>query len=50
MWVQENKVILYPLIQNRHIMTITNISSEATGPIVTKFYVQPLWAEEQKFV
>ena len=26
-------------------MTILNISSEATGLIVTKFHIEPLWAE-----
>ena len=29
-------------------MTLLNISLEATGPSVTKFYVEPSWAEGTK--
>ena len=29
-------------------MTISNISSETTGPIVTKFYIEPSGTEETK--
>ena len=31
-------------------MAISNISSEATGPIVTKFYVEPSGAEGTNLV
>ena len=31
-------------------MTISNISSDATGPIVTKFNIEPVGLREQKFV
>ena len=29
-------------------MRVSNISSTATGPIVTKFHVEPPWAEGMK--
>ena len=29
-------------------MTVSNIFSKATGPIVTKFHVEPPWAGETK--
>ena len=29
-------------------MTISNISSKATGPFVTKFHVEPPWIEGRK--
>ena len=31
-----------------HSMIISNISSKATGPIVTKFHIVPPWAEGRK--
>ena len=40
-WVQEVKVILSPLTQDSHNMIILNISSNATKPVVAKFYVKP---------
>ena len=39
------KAILWLLTQDSHSMIILNISSEATGPVVTKFYVDPSGAE-----
>ena len=29
-------------------MTVSNISTKATGPVVTKFHVEPPWAEGTK--
>ena len=34
--------------QDSHGITVSNISSEATGPVVTKFYVEPSGAEGAK--
>ena len=31
-----------------HIIAISNVSSEAPGPIITKFYVEPSGAERTK--
>ena len=37
LWVQEVKIILRPLNQDSHILTILIISSKATEPTTTKF-------------
>ena len=42
-----NKVIVCPLTQS-YSMTISNISSKATGPVVTKFHVEPPGTEWTK--
>ena len=34
------KVILRPLNQDSHILTVLSISSEVTEPIITKFHVE----------
>ena len=34
------KVILRPLNQDSHILTILNISSKVTEPIITKFHIE----------
>ena len=31
-----------------HSITISNVSSKATGPVVTKFQIEPPWAEGRK--
>ena len=36
LWVQEMKVILRPLNQDSHILTISSISSKVTEPIITQ--------------
>ena len=43
-------VIVCPLTQNAHSLTISNIYpySKATGPIVTKFHIQLPWAKGTK--
>ena len=40
------KVIVLPLTNDSHSIKILNISSRATGQIVTKFYVGPAVDEE----
>ena len=42
------QMILWPLTQDSHGMTVSNISSKATKLIVTKFHIQPLGVEETK--
>ena len=40
LWVQEVKVILRPLNQDSHILTILSTSSKVTEPIITKFHIE----------
>ena len=42
------KAIVRPLAQSSQSMTVSIISSKATEPIVTKFYVEPPEAEGTK--
>ena len=36
------------LTQDSYSMTVSYISSKAAGPIVTKFHIEPPWAEGTK--
>ena len=40
--------MVLPLTEDCHCMTVSNISSKATGPNVTKFLVEPPGAEGMK--
>ena len=40
LWVQEVKVILRPLNQGSHILTILSFSSKVTRSIITKFHIE----------
>ena len=48
LWVEEVNIIVWPLTQDSHSTAVSNISSKANGPNVTKFLVGPPWAEETK--
>ena len=39
---------MFDLNQDSDSMKVSNISSKVTGPIVIKFHVESLWAEERK--
>ena len=49
LWVQEVKVILWPLTLDFLGITIS-YNSKATGQVVFTFYVEPLWAEGTQIV
>ena len=50
LWVEEVKVIVWALTQDSCSMTVSNISSKATWPIVTKSHLEPPVVREQKYV